>query len=351
VTAWHLDADLPHRYASGEVDFVLAASVESHILRCAQCRQALAVALPADRLDRIWDAVASRIDAPRTRLVRQLLTRRKMPRSRPSWRPSWSSCRVPRVTGVSAVLGPALAALPTRLLTLATAAAHRRRKVLTAPAQRVARLPRVVGVSVQTAGNPTVARTGILAVLIVISSVVVVSTSLSPPESPLADPPPTSAQPRWLPQPGPPALDPEPAPSQARTSAPSPSTPAASRSSGRSAVKIDATATSYSVLSVVGVTNWLNAKTVQHLGLSPGWYAIETVATTAVPFRITDSGAVDYDRALDGSLSGRGSSTLVIRGYPIEVDATSPSYSAFTAASLGKWLDARTAQPLRTGAG
>jgi len=416
VTAWHLDADLMHRYVSGEIDFVLAASVESHILRCAQCRRAVAAAVPADRLDRIWDAVASRIDAPRARPVQRLLTRRTMPRSRPSWRPSWSSCRAPRMTGIAAVLGLALG-LPTRLLNLATAAARRCREVLAASAQPVARLPGV-SVPVQAA-----ARTGI-AVLIAFGSVAVASTWLSPPKSPLADPP-HIAQPRILPPNGPP--DRRPAPSQATTSAARPSTPAASRSSDPSTgqgdqpvpggaptggaahtsrpgdptatptptsspsassspgptstspvsgvpppplpssapptrppcsagplsgcpVEVNATATSYSVLSVVGVTNWLDARTVQHLMLVPGPHAIETAAATAVLFRITDSGTVDYDQGLDGFLSGRGSSTLQIRGYPIEVnatvDATVTSYTSFAIFGVG-WLDARVVQPLR----
>ena len=40
--AWHCDAPMLRRYADGAVDLALAASIEAHLIRCADCRAALA---------------------------------------------------------------------------------------------------------------------------------------------------------------------------------------------------------------------------------------------------------------------------------------------------------------------
>lgn len=75
-TSWHLDDPLSRRYASDELDAVTAASVETHLLRCADCRAAIAAAGPApERLDALWAEVVDRIDAPRVTLVERVLRR------------------------------------------------------------------------------------------------------------------------------------------------------------------------------------------------------------------------------------------------------------------------------------
>ncbi|MGH3825201.1 MAG: hypothetical protein ACRDRA_20540 [Pseudonocardiaceae bacterium] len=56
---------------------------------------------------------------------------------------------------------------------------------------------------------------------------------------------------------------------------------------------------------------------------------------------------MDYDPSLDGVLSGRGSSTLVLRGAPVRFDATALSYPNFSISGMAEWWDARQARTLR----
>jgi hypothetical protein len=76
---WHADATTLARYAADELDFVAAASVEAHLLACADCRAALVPAagprLDVGRLDRVWDDVVDAIDAPRAGVVERALRR------------------------------------------------------------------------------------------------------------------------------------------------------------------------------------------------------------------------------------------------------------------------------------
>ncbi|WP_066951990.1 anti-sigma factor family protein [Microtetraspora fusca] len=61
---WHMDGGLATRYADGDLDATLAASVEAHLLACAQCRGLLAPQVPRARLDRVWDEIAEAVDSP-----------------------------------------------------------------------------------------------------------------------------------------------------------------------------------------------------------------------------------------------------------------------------------------------
>jgi len=101
MTAWHLDSELTDRYVGGALDLALAASVESHVLHCGQCRQALSAAVSEDRLDRVWDAITVGIDSPRSRPVQRLLTRLGTLLTTPSRRVAW-------VAGVALAFGFAL---------------------------------------------------------------------------------------------------------------------------------------------------------------------------------------------------------------------------------------------------
>jgi len=60
---WHLNPDMIRSYGN-TATFGLAASMESHLLRCTPCQRAAALAVPGDRLDRNWQAVSRRIDTP-----------------------------------------------------------------------------------------------------------------------------------------------------------------------------------------------------------------------------------------------------------------------------------------------
>lgn len=62
--AWHADADDLADYLSGRATAVLAASLETHLLGCAQCRDRLAaISSPLDQ-ERAWARLADAIDRP-----------------------------------------------------------------------------------------------------------------------------------------------------------------------------------------------------------------------------------------------------------------------------------------------
>ena len=73
MTTWHAHPNDLAAYASGDDDPVLAASVETHLMRCADCRATLARAArtatgAGERSDteRRWDALAAVVDTPRS---------------------------------------------------------------------------------------------------------------------------------------------------------------------------------------------------------------------------------------------------------------------------------------------
>jgi hypothetical protein len=68
------------------------------------------------------------------------------------------------------------------------------------------------------------------------------------------------------------------------------------------------------------------------LQLSPGTYALADPngVGASVPFAVTPAGAVDYDPSLDGILSGRGASTLIVNGRTVGIDTSALSISALT---------------------
>jgi hypothetical protein len=75
VTTWHVDESLCRRYADGDTDLALAASVETHVAACAACRERVATGVPEGRLAGIWAGIAAEVDAPRLRLIERVLVR------------------------------------------------------------------------------------------------------------------------------------------------------------------------------------------------------------------------------------------------------------------------------------
>jgi hypothetical protein len=65
------------------------------------------------------------------------------------------------------------------------------------------------------------------------------------------------------------------------------------------------------------------------VSLQPGTYGFQqqSGAVADFSFRVTASGTIDYDPQNDGFLSGRGSDTLVVRGFPIALDMRPLSHS------------------------
>ena len=66
---WHADEETLHAWATGAAAPVLAASIEAHLLRCEECRRrttGLSGQATASDASRRWEALADRIDRPRT---------------------------------------------------------------------------------------------------------------------------------------------------------------------------------------------------------------------------------------------------------------------------------------------
>jgi len=74
-STWHLDEDVLDRYVGGSAPPALAASVEAHVIACAACRERLVPAVDLPRLDRVWEEVLERVDAPVPGPVERLLLR------------------------------------------------------------------------------------------------------------------------------------------------------------------------------------------------------------------------------------------------------------------------------------
>jgi hypothetical protein len=74
---WHVPQALLARVAedSNAVDDITAASIDAHLLACAECRQALTAAAAPALAATSWAAVADRIDQPRTTVLERLLRR------------------------------------------------------------------------------------------------------------------------------------------------------------------------------------------------------------------------------------------------------------------------------------
>lgn len=72
---WHLDHDLAERYASGQADRVVSASIEQHLIGCGSCRDLLAPSAEPRRSDRIWADVIDRVQAPPVRPLERILRR------------------------------------------------------------------------------------------------------------------------------------------------------------------------------------------------------------------------------------------------------------------------------------
>jgi hypothetical protein len=101
---WHLDRDLAERYASGQANGVVSASIEQHLIGCAACRGLLTPYAEPQRTDRVWAGVLEQVQAPPPRLVERLLRKCGMAESlarllavTPTLRGGW-------ITGVLLVL-------------------------------------------------------------------------------------------------------------------------------------------------------------------------------------------------------------------------------------------------------
>jgi hypothetical protein len=72
---WHADVPLLTAYLAGSLDAVGGASVEQHLVRCADCRAAIADIVPAPVLKRAWTRVRDTVESPALPLAVRLARR------------------------------------------------------------------------------------------------------------------------------------------------------------------------------------------------------------------------------------------------------------------------------------
>jgi hypothetical protein len=76
---WHVEPELLERYASGDAESTQAYSIEAHLLSCARCRDEIATLADLAALERAWESIEERLDAPRRGPVEAGLTRVGVP--------------------------------------------------------------------------------------------------------------------------------------------------------------------------------------------------------------------------------------------------------------------------------
>ena len=75
TTDWHATDEMLRSYARGETDIAVMASVEAHLMRCAQCRGRVAAEAPAEPLAAVWDRVVDAVQTPPLPVVVRVLRR------------------------------------------------------------------------------------------------------------------------------------------------------------------------------------------------------------------------------------------------------------------------------------
>lgn len=70
---WHTDEAVLRAYAEGTTPPVAGASVEAHLMDCADCRERFAPLMPDEPLVIVWGAIRERVEAPRPSHVERLL--------------------------------------------------------------------------------------------------------------------------------------------------------------------------------------------------------------------------------------------------------------------------------------
>ena len=74
-TAWHADEVALRSLADGTAGPVLAASLESHLMRCDTCRARVNTLAFTDSLETVWAGIRERVEEPRASVVERLLAR------------------------------------------------------------------------------------------------------------------------------------------------------------------------------------------------------------------------------------------------------------------------------------
>jgi hypothetical protein len=107
-TRWHADGELLASYVGGTLGRALAASVESHLVLCESCRDALVPLVSTERLASNLTAIAERVDRPEPHAAGRLLERLGMPEHLARMLTITPAARTAWLTGVAAALAIAL---------------------------------------------------------------------------------------------------------------------------------------------------------------------------------------------------------------------------------------------------
>ncbi|MEV5492642.1 hypothetical protein AB0L47_32510 [Streptomyces bobili] len=94
-------------------------------------------------------------------------------------------------------------------------------------------------------------------------------------------------------------------------------------------IRIDSSGLTFTKFSVSGHSpDVVDGAGAPVLSLSPGVYGIEQVPgrPTSFEFQVTQEGFVEYDAAHDAFLAGRGTNTLILRGFPVTIDGRALSH-------------------------
>jgi uncharacterized delta-60 repeat protein len=124
--------------------------------------------------------------------------------------------------------------------------------------------------------------------------------------------------------------------------------------SGRFSIRVDATALTstgfvlHSEPPGAFTSGLVDGAAIQRFDLAAGSYAFQvgTGPAMSCPLEVTPVGGWNYPRSCDGLVSGRGTATLVLTGYPVEVDATALGAGSFQLSGLDLALDQSIVQAL-----
>ncbi|KGN33792.1 membrane protein [Knoellia sinensis KCTC 19936] len=72
---WHANEELLTAYMEGRGTPTVAASIEQHLVRCAECREVVATLTDPEPLRGVWDRIATEVSAPSTSLAERVLIR------------------------------------------------------------------------------------------------------------------------------------------------------------------------------------------------------------------------------------------------------------------------------------
>jgi hypothetical protein len=75
MSTWHADEALLIAYAEGATDYVLSASIETHMMSCATCRAQVGSTVDTTRVDTLLAGAVDRVDAPHRGIVERGLSR------------------------------------------------------------------------------------------------------------------------------------------------------------------------------------------------------------------------------------------------------------------------------------